>query len=369
MAPPPRCRIHLSCPVIGLLTLLLQCCLTIEVNRVNATTPQQELLPSFPAILAFGDSTVDTGNNNHIPTVFRADHPPYGQDFPSSIPTGRFSNGKLTIDMLASALNIKPLVPPFLDPNLAPQDLLTGVSFASGGSGYDRATDFAVSIPVDAQLHNFNKYKTKLCELVGEDESQKILKNALVVISTGSNDFAFNYYAYPVKLFQRLSVGGYQDFVQSKMQSHVKSLYEMGCQKMMVVGLPPMGCLPITMTLRLSDAECVKEQNDDARVYNKKLKRQILNMEKQLPGIKISYADIYKPLFDMIHNPSKYGFEATNAGCCGTGLLEAGPLCNMLSAACADSSKYVFWDAIHPTEAAYAYITRSIMAQFLAHLS
>lgn len=31
-------------------------------------------------------------------------------------------------------------MPAYLDPNLRPQDLVTGVSFASGGAGYDPLT-------------------------------------------------------------------------------------------------------------------------------------------------------------------------------------------------------------------------------------
>jgi hypothetical protein len=35
---------------------------------------------------------------------------------------------------------VKKLLPAYLDPNLQLQDLLTGVSFASGGAGYDPLT-------------------------------------------------------------------------------------------------------------------------------------------------------------------------------------------------------------------------------------
>jgi len=35
---------------------------------------------------------------------------------------------------------IKQYMPAYLHPNLGPEDLLTGVSFASGGSGYDPLT-------------------------------------------------------------------------------------------------------------------------------------------------------------------------------------------------------------------------------------
>ena len=40
----------------------------------------------------------------------------------------------------AEELGIKELVPAYLDPNLQTKELLTGVSFASGASGYDPQT-------------------------------------------------------------------------------------------------------------------------------------------------------------------------------------------------------------------------------------
>ncbi|KAG5516817.1 hypothetical protein RHGRI_037530 [Rhododendron griersonianum] len=116
------------------LLLLVQVC-SITAKRLDATKS-----PRFPAILIFGDSLLDTGNNNFIPTILKANHKPYGQDFPGKIPTGRFSNGKLVSDLLASALGIKDTVPPFLDPNLPQEELQTGVCFASAGSGYDDMT-------------------------------------------------------------------------------------------------------------------------------------------------------------------------------------------------------------------------------------
>ena len=52
-----------------------------------------------PGIITFGDSSVDVGNNNFLPTLFRADFLPYGRDFVSKRPTGRFCNGKLATDI------------------------------------------------------------------------------------------------------------------------------------------------------------------------------------------------------------------------------------------------------------------------------
>ncbi|KAG8095507.1 hypothetical protein GUJ93_ZPchr0012g21311 [Zizania palustris] len=96
-----------------------------------------ELTPTgtakVPAVLAFGDSVVDTGNNNFIRTIIRANFPPYGREFPGRKPTGRFSDGKISIDFLGDGAA-------YLDKNLSMDDLKTGVSFASAGSGYDNAS-------------------------------------------------------------------------------------------------------------------------------------------------------------------------------------------------------------------------------------
>ncbi len=46
----------------------------------------------------------------------------------------------ILFNLLVESLGIKELMPAYLDPHLQPQDLPTGVSFASGGSGYDPLT-------------------------------------------------------------------------------------------------------------------------------------------------------------------------------------------------------------------------------------
>jgi hypothetical protein len=57
-----------------------------------------------PAMYVFGDSTLDVGNNNHLPgeNVPRANKPYYGIDLPGSggKPTGRFSNGYNVADFI-----------------------------------------------------------------------------------------------------------------------------------------------------------------------------------------------------------------------------------------------------------------------------
>lgn len=53
------------------------------------------------AFFVFGDSLVDNGNNNYLATSARADSPPYGIDYPTHRPTGRFSNGYNIPDLIS----------------------------------------------------------------------------------------------------------------------------------------------------------------------------------------------------------------------------------------------------------------------------
>lgn len=50
-----------------------------------------------PALFVFGDSLIDNGNNNNIPSFAKANYFPYGIDFNGG-PTGRFCNGLTMVD-------------------------------------------------------------------------------------------------------------------------------------------------------------------------------------------------------------------------------------------------------------------------------
>jgi hypothetical protein len=54
------------------------------------------------AVIVFGDSIMDPGNNNGLHTVVKANHPPYGKDFAGHVATGRFSNGLIPTDFIGT---------------------------------------------------------------------------------------------------------------------------------------------------------------------------------------------------------------------------------------------------------------------------
>ncbi|GMI75727.1 hypothetical protein like AT2G30310 [Hibiscus trionum] len=355
--------------------LLIIVLLLIYMSSINAaavaTAATTMPPPKFPAIIVFGDSTVDTGNNNYVKTLFKANMPPYGENFPGHVPTGRFSDGKLVPDFVASFLRIKNEVPPFLKPNLSENELRTGVSFASAGSGFDDlTTSLSNVIPFSKQVDMFKSYIDKLRGVVGKDKAMNIIGEALVIISAGTNDFVFNFFDIPTRRLE-FDIDEYQHFLLQKLEGFLKELYELGGRKMVVAGLPPIGCLPIQMTAKFeiqTDRKCLEDQNSDARSYNKKLAKLLPELQAKLPGSKILYADVYEPMSDMINHPQQYGFVETRRGCCGTGLLEASFLCNPLTPVCKNPSKFLFWDSVHPTQQAYIYLTDYIINQVLPPL-
>ncbi|TXG49447.1 hypothetical protein EZV62_025322 [Acer yangbiense] len=141
----------------------------------------------------------------------------------------RFSDGKLVPDFIASTLRIKEAVPPFLQPNLSDHELLSGVTFASAGSGWDELTTLATSaIPVSMQIDMFKDYLRRVKRIVSDDQekAKKIISGALVVISTGTNDFGLNFYGIPTRRFQFIAISAYQDFLLNNLQSFVKDLWK-----------------------------------------------------------------------------------------------------------------------------------------------
>ncbi|PHT69841.1 GDSL esterase/lipase [Capsicum annuum] len=316
------------------------------------------------AIFIFGDSTADPGNNNYMKTPFKSNFLPYGKDFLNHLPTGRFTNGMLANDFIARYVGVKEYVPPYLDQSLSIEELKTGVSFASAGSGFDPLTPTISNvISLSKQLEHFKEYQEKMEAAIGKEKTQNLINEALFLVSAGTNDFVVNYNTLPIRR-KNYTLSAYTDFLLQHVQLFLQELLDQGARKIGMVGLPPMGCLPIVITLHSDNAfskrDCIDFYSSIARDYNSKLQNKLNVMQIGFAklGSRIAYMDIYGPLMDMILG-YKYGFEKANYGCCGTGLMEAAFLCNPNSYVCSNASKYVFWDSIHPTEITYYLISQA----------
>ncbi|XP_017246350.1 GDSL esterase/lipase EXL3-like [Daucus carota subsp. sativus] len=306
---------------------------------------------TIPAVIMFGDSIVDTGNNNYIETIFKVNYPPYGRDFSGGVPTGRFCNGKVPSDFLVEELGIKEFLPPYLDPSLDTDDLKTGVNFASGGAGFDPLTsELAKVISLSAQIDLFNEYVAKLKVAVGAETTSTILSNSLFVVVAGSNDITNTYFNNPIRRLH-YDYSSYTDLLVDSASGFAQELYKLGARRIGVFGIPPIGCLPSQRTLQGGvERNCADNYNELAQLFNAKLSVELNSLNNRLPQARMVYLDVYNSLMEVILNPKKYGFSIANKGCCGTGTIEVAFLCKC---PCPDVYNYVFWDSFHPTETTY----------------
>lgn len=88
----------------------------------------------------------------------------------------------------------------------------------------------------------------------------------------------------------------------------MQKLYDLGCRRMTVSGLPPLGCMPVVITINSPlRRTCVEKVNSDAQIYNAKLVKLLSELQKKLPGSILAYGDSYTPLMELITNPEKHG--------------------------------------------------------------
>jgi len=148
----------------------------------------------------------------------------------------------------------------------------------------------------------------------------------------------------------------------------MQQLYGMGARRIGVTSLPPLGCLPAAITLFGHGSNgCVSRLNADSQSFNRKMNATVDALSRRYPDLKIAVFDIYTPLYDLATDPRSQGFTEARRGCCGTGTVETTVLlCNPKSVGtCPNATSYVFWDAVHPSEAANQVIADSLITEGL----
>ncbi|KAK4765045.1 hypothetical protein SAY86_026135 [Trapa natans] len=348
---------------------LLPLALAVLALELKSYYAQDNSTTLVPAIIIFGDSSVDVGNNNYLPTIFKANYPPYGRDFANQEATGRFCNGKLATDFTAESLGFKNSPLAYLSPEASGNNLLIGANFASAASGYDEKAallNHAISLP--QQVEYYKEYQDKLRNVAGSSKAANIIKEAIYILGAGSGDFLQNYYINP--LIQKIyTIDQYSDMLIDSFNSFIQGIYGLGARKIGVTSLAPLGCFPAAITLfGYHESGCVSRINTDAQNFNKKLNAAASSLQKQNSDLRVVIFDIFTPLYDIIKSPAKNGFTEVRRGCCGTGTIEFTTLlCNPKSpGTCTNATQYIFFDAVHPTEAANQVLADALILQGLS---
>ncbi|KAI4332310.1 hypothetical protein L6164_017232 [Bauhinia variegata] len=256
--------------------------------------------PQVPCLFIFGDSSSDSGNNNYLPGPYKADFPPYGVDFPKGA-TGRFNNGKTTIDRIGELSGIRDFIPPFADyikpfPNPHASDVYFGVNYATVGGGIDDQTG-ANLLKIYGLTDHINQHKS----YTPQQWAKLLLK---------------------------------------KYHKHLKDLHDYRARKFALSGLGLLGCRP---NLLDSQGECNKEINDAVQLFNVGLRSLVDELNEEYSDSKFIYVN-YAAIQSSVFPDFK-----TDAACCETEKEFGG--CIREGIYCKNRDKYAFWDEAHTSEA------------------
>jgi phospholipase/lecithinase/hemolysin len=238
---------------------------------------------NFNQIYVFGDSLSDVGNVLEATNGQYPPNPPYFQ--------GRYSNGPVWADYLASKLKLKSS---------------TETNFAYGGATTGNSRQITPGLL--AQIESFKATHSSANP------------KALYVVWAGANDYLRDS-TVPIN---NLAIA-------------VKSLSAAGAKNIVVVNLPDLGKLPGTRTTQRSAS-----LNVLTKKHNSGLAASLNGLRQQLNSdIKITYLDVNSLYNQVTKNPKKFGFTNVTNAC-----ISRAKICN-------NPNEYLFWDSIHPTTAAH----------------
>ncbi|PIA32899.1 hypothetical protein AQUCO_04300084v1 [Aquilegia coerulea] len=303
---------------------------------------------AVPAVFIFGDSTADVGTNNHFSLpIAKANYPPYGIDYPGSKATGRFSNGYNIADCLSQLMGFRRSPPPFLDllgrSTLSlTNDIIHGANFASGGAELLEHTG-------GLAIQQFATVRGNLTASLGPEAADTLLSKSIYFLSIGSNDI-FRYYVVNKTFNQEKFVAT----LEYAYENHLKTLYSNGARKFGIISIPPIGCVPSQRIF--NDTRCVEDLNKYSQIFYSKMVAMLPRLSSELKEMKYSLGNLYEIATDFMTSPYKFNFTEVASPCCGSDLFP----CIVEVSLCQNRDEYLFWDWLHPTQAASRLTAQSL---------
>eukprot|EP00257_Ricinus_communis_P026270 XP_025013684.1 uncharacterized protein LOC8267205 [Ricinus communis] len=315
--------------------------LNLSISCINA---QQ-----VPCYFIFGDSFAANGNDNDLDT-FKANYLPYGIDFPDGS-TGRFSNGKTMVDIIAEKIGFKDYIPPFKKVGNG-SEILKGANYASAGAivQADIAGSEVTAISLSQQVRNHQKVVRRINNLLGnKNKTRKYLQKCLYSVGIGSNDYLLDYYTPQNNGSEPLRKSPSEAYAESLVDAHLfnrlNALYKAGARKIVLFGLPPLGCSPAAVRMYDTHQHCISVIDTDAHIFNSRLQILVDRLNKNYKNAQFTYINIY----DITSARVFPGFKKNDVPCCDT---DYNGMCYPKATRCKAPKEYFFWDGYRPTEAA-----------------
>ncbi|XP_074310163.1 GDSL esterase/lipase At1g29670-like [Silene latifolia] len=291
-----------------------------------------------PCLFIFGDSLSDSGNNNPLLSWAKCNYLPYGIDFPGGA-TGRFCNGRTTIDLVGDHLGLPNYIQPYA--NKTNKLYHEGVNYASGSAGIKKETGLQVGqrICMDVQLQRHKEIIAKINKDMGAKATGH-LKQCIYNIYVGSNDWMLNFFSggSVIYLLNPISFG---NSLIKDLTKQITTLYGMGARKVVVFGLGPLGCLPPITPLGI----CSPFANAVIEVWNNSLKTMVKQFNAKYKDARFIWINSVKIITPDLKG---LGLRVRTNSCC----MVVGASCVPLSIPCPNRKDHAYWDFAHPTEAA-----------------
>uniref|UniRef100_A0A453GYQ1 GDSL esterase/lipase n=1 Tax=Aegilops tauschii subsp. strangulata TaxID=200361 RepID=A0A453GYQ1_AEGTS len=311
----------------------------------------------------FGDSYADTGNLGNLGReLTHAWYDPYGKTFPRR-PAGRFSDGRVLTDFVASALGMRTPVAYKARRRASRETLARGMNFAVGGAGVLDTGNFQRNI--SAQIDLFQAMHRTQQRGCGK-------RTALVVVS--GNDYA---YAADKDNGTMQAAIAYIPTVVRELREQLRRLRdEAGMRRVVVTNLHPMGCTPV-FTRPLNYTGCDPLANAGAAQHNAALRSVLAALDPNNRTFLL--LDVHTPfaaflLDDNNGDSDNKKFKSTLRPCCES--FRPDGYCGEEDengtrqyTLCDDPGRYFYWDDVHPTQAAWAAVARTFRAAVKSFLS
>ncbi|MCO5557104.1 hypothetical protein L7F22_010660 [Adiantum nelumboides] len=322
--------------------------------------------PCYPALFSFGGSLSDTGNGVLTGNIDsqRTTQRPYGETDPGS-PAKRFSDGRLTVDFLATRVGL-----PFLNPSLdLTASFSTGANYAvSGATAEDAltlaATKFIVpqspfSLDVQVSLH----LKLQSSAPSPKKPSAETFSKGLYVIEIGSNDYS-GALANPLLYPPATVISSFVPAVIAKIRNATEVLYASGARQFLLIGVPPIGCIPAALSAFKSNASrdgngCIPELNAISDTHASQLLSTANDLRSRHADATYTFLDFNGAYIDVLRSSAALGFSNTLDACCGAGPTAPNRFNRLVfcsaasttaaSTLCPDPNVFFSWDGIHPT--------------------
>ncbi|KAK1276568.1 GDSL esterase/lipase [Acorus gramineus] len=299
-------------------------------------------------LFVFGDSYADTGNMGKF--IERPWSEPYGITFPGK-PTGRFSDGRVFTDFVASYLNIRSPVP-YKVRHTGKELLGYGMNFAVGGSGVFDTIDLQPNLTIQ-----IDRFEDQLKEGVF---SERDLRSSIAIIAISGNDYS---------TFQENggTMDGLLQFIPrlvDQIKTDMKRVRNLGVRNIGITDLHPLGCTP-DLTIIDSYRACNDSVNDMVDLHNAVLSAAVRELNEGFTDSKFLMLGVNQAFMSVINSKGEGKFKEVLKPCCAA--LDQQFSCSntdfegkKLYSLCSDRRSSFYWDSVHPTQAGWAAVAPQI---------